>query len=158
MSEHKDLKVLKGKNRLQALVPSFLWEVGLAQTHGDTKYAPLNWQGGKDHPEEYHGAILRHLLHYMAGEKYDPETGLHHMAHLTCSAMFLFWFDNGDAIPARTCHCPACNPQAPVAKQEPVLDQIARQAMEQPNVVQPARDTDYHAPGCPCAACYKEAM
>jgi hypothetical protein len=103
-----DLKILTGKNRLQALQPAFLWEMGLAQTHGDTKYAPENWKDGKGHPEEYVGAILRHLLRYAAGEKLDPETGLHHMAHLALSAMFLHWFDNGDALPTRMCGCPVC--------------------------------------------------
>ena len=109
MSKHDDLKITKGKNRLQALVPSFLWEIGLVQTHGDTKYSPLNWTGGKDHPEEYIGAIFRHFLKYSSGEKLDPETGLSHLAHIACSLSYLYWFDNGDVIPNRVCQCPVCN-------------------------------------------------
>lgn len=104
---------MTGKNRLQSLSPGFLWEMGLAQTHGDTKYAPGNWHAGKEHREEYIGALLRHLLTYWAGETYDRETGLHHMAHLALSAMFLHWFDEGEELPQRTCLCVVCTTQAP---------------------------------------------
>ncbi len=106
----KDLKTFKGRNRVHALLPGFLWEVAEVQTHGDTKYSPGNWKGGKDHPEEYIGAMMRHLLKYWAGETFDQETGFHHMAHITCSAMYLHWMDCGEGIPPRTCQCPVCSP------------------------------------------------
>lgn len=109
MDKHTDLKIVGGKNHLQAMPPGFLWEIGAVMTHGDTKYAPENWKGGKDHPLEYIGAAFRHFLRYWAGEKRDPETGLHHLAHMVCSLMFLFWFDEGDSFPMRTCHCQHCN-------------------------------------------------
>jgi hypothetical protein len=106
-----NLKILTGKNRLQELVPSFLWEMGLVQTHGDTKYAPKNWQdAGTTNPDDYYGAIMRHLLRYFSGEKHDSETGLHHMAAIACSAMYMYWHDCGDAIDiTRKCICPYCN-------------------------------------------------
>ncbi len=104
----EDLKTIQGKNEVESIQPGFLWELGLVLSHGNTKYAKDNWQGMVD-PTAYHGAILRHLLRYMAGEENDPETGLHHMAHLAASTMFLYWFDKGEEIdPQRRCHCHAC--------------------------------------------------
>lgn len=35
------------------------------------------------------GSSLRHLLAFMRGEDKDPESGLSHLAHLACNAMFL---------------------------------------------------------------------
>ncbi len=104
-----DLKIVTGKNRLHALIPGFLWEVGQVQTHGDTKYAPENWKAGAFQKLEYIGAIMRHLLKYWSGETYDKETGLHHMAHICCSVMYLWWFDEGDTLPQRICKCEFCN-------------------------------------------------
>jgi hypothetical protein len=34
-------------------------------------------------------ALLRHTFKFIRGETYDEETGLHHMAHVMCNAMFL---------------------------------------------------------------------
>ena len=111
MANKIDLKTLVGKCHVQSFVPGFLWEIGQVMSHGDTKYAPGNWQGGKEHPEEYIGALMRHVLRYWAGVKYDPETGLHHLAHAACSLMFLWFFDNGNIIPDRVCKCQVCLPQ-----------------------------------------------
>ena len=108
-NKHEDLKTLDGKCHVQSIPPSFLWEIGQVMSHGDRKYAPFNWMGGKDHPLEYIGAAFRHLLRYWSGERCDPETGLHHLAHMACSLAFLFWFDEGDAIPLRVCKCHVCN-------------------------------------------------
>ncbi len=108
MNKHEDLKILGGKNQIQSLLPGFLWEVGQVMTHGNTKYSVDNWKGGAFHRMEYVGAAMRHLLKYWSGEKYDPETGLHHLAHMTCSLMFLWYFDEGDTLPSRMCRCEAC--------------------------------------------------
>ncbi len=100
-------KADSGKSRLDLVVPAWLLEVGHVLSHGAIKYAANGWQHVD--AERYHAALLRHMLAYMAGEQLDPETGLHHMAHLACSAMFLHWFDCGSAIPSRTCQCPLCH-------------------------------------------------
>ncbi len=107
--EKSDLKIISGKCQVQYLIPSFLWEVGEVLSHGNKKYAPQNWQWGEHRPLEYIGAALRHLLKYWAGEKLDAETGLSHLAHATASLMFIFWYDNGDALTNRVCQCPMCN-------------------------------------------------
>lgn len=36
---------------------------------------------------------MRHLTAWWGGEKSDPESGEHHLAHLGCCVIFLLWFD-----------------------------------------------------------------
>ena len=103
-----DLKEVKGKNQLDDLSPGFWWEVGLVATHGNTKYSRGNWHDGVQ--STYVAAIMRHLLKYSAGTRYDAETGLHHMCHVARSAEFIHWLDEGPSIPTRTCQCPYCLP------------------------------------------------
>ncbi len=99
-------KADSGKSRLDLLVPSFLWEVGHVLAHGATKYGQRNWQYVER--DRYYAAAMRHLLAYMGGETVDPETGYHHMAHLACSAMFLYWRDRGDQPEHNPCQCAVC--------------------------------------------------
>lgn len=68
-----------------------LEDVAKVLEFGATKYGPNNWKLVE--PERYRAAIMRHLIAYMKGEKLDPDTGLSHLAHATCSAMFLAHFD-----------------------------------------------------------------
>ena len=60
--------------------------------YGAKKYARNNWQ--KVSKEGYVQAIYRHLIAYSKGEVLDDETGLSHMAHLACSALFILHLDN----------------------------------------------------------------
>ena len=103
-----DLKHTKGKNQLDSLQPGFLWDMGLALTHGNMKYGKYNWQHGERH--DYVAALLRHTLQYLAGEVYDTETGLPHTAFIACNTMFLHWHDHGDTLPTHACYCPVCQP------------------------------------------------
>jgi hypothetical protein len=71
------------------------------------KYAPNGWQ--QVEPDRYVSALLRHSLQVAAGEAFDKETGLSHLAHIGCNAMFLWYVAEGsDQIPQRRCVCPAC--------------------------------------------------
>ncbi len=101
-----------GKSRLDLVVPGWLWAVGQVLAHGATKYGVRNWQHVE--PERYHAAAMRHLLAYMSGETNDQETGLHHMAHLACSAMFLYWMDQGSLPVHRPCRCSKCTGESSV--------------------------------------------
>jgi hypothetical protein len=66
-------------------------DVAKVLAFGAAKYGPDNWKLVE--PERYRAAIMRHLIAYMNGEVCDPETGISHLAHATCSSMFLSWFD-----------------------------------------------------------------
>ena len=75
-----------------SLVPfGALDEVVKVLTHGAKKYDRFNWE--KVDAVRYQAAALRHISAYMQGEKYDPETGINHMAHAVCSLLFLTQFD-----------------------------------------------------------------
>lgn len=56
---------------------------------GKTKYGAFNWAKGLKYSRVY-DALLRHLQDdWWAGEDLDSETGLNHMYHVLCNAMFL---------------------------------------------------------------------
>ena len=75
-----------------SLVPfGALDEVVKVLTYGAKKYDRFNWEKVED--IRYQAAALRHISAYMQGEKYDPETGINHMAHAICSLLFLTQFD-----------------------------------------------------------------
>lgn len=73
----------------------FLDRVVDVLTFGAKKYTPNNWQRVSKH--RYQAAIYRHLSLYVQGEMNDEETGLPHLAHVACSAMFLHWLDKDAA-------------------------------------------------------------
>lgn len=58
---------------------------------GAKKYAAWNWSNGLSWSEAFE-SMQRHLLAWYTGEDKDSETGLSHMAHVMCNAMFLMHF------------------------------------------------------------------
>lgn len=59
--------------------------------HGAEKYGANNWQGLEDFDRRYYEAALRHLFAWWGGERFDPDSGLPHIAHATCCLVFLCW-------------------------------------------------------------------
>jgi hypothetical protein len=84
-----------GKPRWELLYYPFIDEIAKVLTFGAIKYGDENWK--KVSRVRYLGAIMRHCAAYLNGERNDKETGLHHLAHAGCCAMFLFWFDTRKA-------------------------------------------------------------
>lgn len=72
--------------------PEFVIGTAKVLTLGAEKYSKDNWKNCED-TSRYKDAILRHMYAYLAGETNDPETGLSHMYHISCNAMFLNYFD-----------------------------------------------------------------
>lgn len=58
---------------------------------GAKKYSAWNWTKGLSWSECFE-SMQRHLVAWYSGEDKDPETGLSHMAHVLCNAMFLMHF------------------------------------------------------------------
>lgn len=62
---------------------------------GAKKYSPDNWKKGLDRKEILE-SMQRHLAALMDGQNNDPETGLPHMGHIMCNAMFYSYFEIKD--------------------------------------------------------------
>jgi hypothetical protein len=76
-----------------SLIPTeFLWELACHYGRGAKKYADRNWERGykwslsKD-------AHSRHLAQWELGERYDGETGTHHLIAAAWHLVALYIFD-----------------------------------------------------------------
>ena len=87
LGHHKD----EGKPRVDLLDPEAMLGIAEVLTFGATKYAESNWRGGIKYSRII-GSILRHLFAIMRGEDLDIESGLLHIDHLGCDAMFLSYY------------------------------------------------------------------
>jgi hypothetical protein len=70
--------------------------VAAVLTYGALKYKEDSWQHVPDAKARYESALDRHLNAWKAGEECDEESGLPHLAHAACNALFLLWFDITD--------------------------------------------------------------
>lgn len=82
----------QGKPEYGLIPPIALEEIAKILTFGSIKYAPNNWQRVK--PKiRYFNAAMRHSWAWIRGERFDPESGMHHLAHAAISLMFLMEHD-----------------------------------------------------------------
>ena len=81
-----------GKVQLEYLSPVAIEMLGQVLTFGVQKYAPHNWRHGMEWSRVL-GALLRHTFAWARGQSLDEETGLSHMAHVMCCAMFLVEYE-----------------------------------------------------------------
>lgn len=81
------------KVRTELFPLSVLENVSAVLTFGAQKYEANNWK--KVDPERYKGALLRHLAAIERGETIDPDSGLPHIDHVACNAVFLSYLDYG---------------------------------------------------------------
>lgn len=91
MEKEQAIKADSEKVRLELLPVRPLLDVGKVLTFGAKKYEARNWEKGFSWSRPY-AAALRHLFAWWAGETYDKETGLNHLAHALCEIMFLLEF------------------------------------------------------------------
>src|SRR5690349_11543974 len=81
----------QGKLRWDLVPPEFE-EVVKVLTYGASKYADRNWELGIQYGRLV-AATLRHLWAWVRGERNDPETGIHHLAHAGCDILFLLTYE-----------------------------------------------------------------
>ena len=87
------------KIRMELVPMSTIESVAKILTFGAKKYSDNSWQGLPNFWNRYKGALLRHLTAISKGEMNDPESGLPHIDHVLCNAMFLSWgYHNGKGI------------------------------------------------------------
>lgn len=84
----KGLRYDDNKPQLHLLCPIALEGLANVLTIGAKKYSPGNWTKGMLWSRTL-SSLLRHTFKFMAGEDLDPESGLPHIDHVLCNAMFL---------------------------------------------------------------------
>ncbi len=82
------------KIRVELLPAGALLEVAKVLTFGASKYGANNWQNVRP-IARYYAAALRHLFARIRGQRFDPETGFHHLAHAACCILFMLSIEIG---------------------------------------------------------------
>lgn len=81
-----------GKNRIELLPAIWTWSLGLVMTRGAIKYEVRNWERGMPWSRML-GSCSRHIFRFVCGERYDKETGVHHLAHAAWNCLALMTYD-----------------------------------------------------------------
>lgn len=86
----KAVKYDDDKPQMHFLPPAAIIDTAKVFTFGAKKYAAYNYRNGKGLDwTRVADAAQRHLQAWMGGEDLDPETGLSHLAHMTCCSLML---------------------------------------------------------------------
>lgn len=57
--------------------------------YGAQKYSEDGWRKVPDGKQRYFDAAMRHMIAWAKGERIDPESGLHHLAHAAVNCLFI---------------------------------------------------------------------
>ena len=76
--------------------PRAFLEVALAIQTGDAKYGAGTRFDGE--PRRHLAGALRHELAYLDGREFDPETGLHHLAHAAARLLLALEMVGGSVV------------------------------------------------------------
>ncbi len=87
----------RGKLRWECLPWPAVEQVVGVLTFGANKYSAWSWPSTPDARRRYFASAIRHAVAWVKGERLDPESGLPHLAHLVCNALFLLSFELGEA-------------------------------------------------------------
>ena len=91
-----------GKMRFDLIAPWALAQLAGVYTYGAQKYDDDNWRKGLRWRKDVFACILRHVWKWFRGEKFDDESGLHHLAHAAWNCFTLMEYErNGVGIDDR---------------------------------------------------------
>lgn len=82
----------KGKPRWGLVDFDSLEDMVRVLEFGADKYGDGNWQKGLLTVEVCE-SMLRHIFAYLRGENKDDQSGISHIGHIQCNAMFLAYMD-----------------------------------------------------------------
>lgn len=85
-NDKRAIRYDEGKPQFHLLPADGLRELGRVYTLGAKKYEAYNWEKGMAWSRCFN-SLLRHLYAFWDGQQTDPESGLHHMAHVVWNAM-----------------------------------------------------------------------
>lgn len=91
-TEYKNDK-LDDKLRWDLLPMSEIEDIVKLYHRGAKKYKPDSWKHLNDGFNRYRAALLRHMMAYLNGERYDKETGSNHLTAVAWNAIAMLWFD-----------------------------------------------------------------
>lgn len=100
MSSEPGAKFDSGKLRMSLLTRGLATElVRVAEVleYGANKYCEEGWKSVPNAARRYEDAMDRHLNAWKRGEEVDPESGLSHLAHAACNALFLLHFNESNS-------------------------------------------------------------
>ncbi len=86
------LRYNKNKVQFELVPPEWWWGIAEVMTRGAHKYEIRNWERGMKWSIMV-GCIFRHLMKFLMGERFDPETGCHHMFMVAWNACSLASYD-----------------------------------------------------------------
>ena len=87
------MKNIEGKVPYQLVPVEAMEQYALAMAYGAKKHKIDDWREGKGMPWCWLiAAILRHTFKVLAGEDFDKDSGLPHMAHVMASASMLLYY------------------------------------------------------------------
>ena len=86
-----------GKLRWSLLPLGTVLQIVKVLEYGAKKYHVASWKQVPEGRTRYYDAACRHIESWFNGERNDPETGLHHLAHAACNLLFLIWKDDNES-------------------------------------------------------------
>jgi len=84
------------KTRYDLVAPFAMEQLAKVYTYGTIKYDDDNWWKGLKWKKDVLGCIFRHVWKWVRGEKFDDESGLHHLAHAAWNCFTLMEYERNN--------------------------------------------------------------